>query len=132
MRQSCSPGFPYPTALHPGALSNKISCFVSTCVSSYSSFLSVRQEPFWVLKGVPLPATETVTSLLCQAKWEHSRLLPLKNSTHPPPLVSRERFYSQEYMIRIKAFRVLYSFFCKVSKGWVADKIRVCAGSQVV
>ena len=29
---SCSPGFPYPTALHPGALSSKISCFVSTCL----------------------------------------------------------------------------------------------------
>ena len=24
--QSCSPGFPYPTALHPGALPSKISC----------------------------------------------------------------------------------------------------------
>ena len=44
MRQN-SPGFPYPTALHPGALSDKISCFVSTCVSSDNSFPSVRQEP---------------------------------------------------------------------------------------
>ena len=26
-------------------LSNKISCFVSTCVFSESSFMSVRQEP---------------------------------------------------------------------------------------
>ena len=32
-------------------LPNKVSCFVSTCVSSDNSFLSVRQE-------VPLPATE--------------------------------------------------------------------------
>ena len=26
------PGLPYPTALHPGTLPNKISCFVSTCL----------------------------------------------------------------------------------------------------
>ena len=45
MWQSSSPGFPSPTALHPGALSDKISCFVSTCVSSDNSFPSVRQEP---------------------------------------------------------------------------------------
>ena len=45
MQQSSSPGLPYPAALHPGALSNKISCFVSTCVSSDNSFPSVRQEP---------------------------------------------------------------------------------------
>ena len=43
--QSSSPGLPSPTPLHLGALSNKISCFVSTCVSSDNSFLSVRQEP---------------------------------------------------------------------------------------
>ena len=43
--ESSSPGFPYPTPLHLGALSRKISCFVSTCVSSNNSFLSVRQEP---------------------------------------------------------------------------------------
>ena len=39
-------------------LSNKTSCFVSTCVSSDSSFLSVRKGPIlgpW--KGVPPPAT---------------------------------------------------------------------------
>ena len=54
MRQSSSPGFPYPTALHPGALPNKISCFVSTCVSSDNSFPSVRQEPsFGPWKGSP-------------------------------------------------------------------------------
>ena len=29
----------------PGTLSNKISCFVSTCVSLDNSFLGVRQEP---------------------------------------------------------------------------------------
>ena len=45
MRQSSSPGFPYPTALHQGALSNKISFFVSSFVSSDNSFLDVRWEP---------------------------------------------------------------------------------------
>ena len=57
MRQSSSPGFPYPPALHLGALPNKISCFVSTkeiCVSSDNSFPSVRQEPsFRPWKGSP-------------------------------------------------------------------------------
>ena len=54
MWQSSSPGFPSPTALHPGALSDKISCFVSTCVSSDNSFPSVRQEPgFGPWKGSP-------------------------------------------------------------------------------
>ena len=37
--ESSSPGFPSPPALHPGALSNEISCFVSTCVSSDNSFI---------------------------------------------------------------------------------------------
>ena len=41
----CSPpGCPFP---------NKISCFVSTCVSLDSSFLSVRQEPSFCCKGSP-------------------------------------------------------------------------------
>ena len=35
---------------------NKISCFVSTCVSSDNSFLRTRAQ-FWALEGVPLPAT---------------------------------------------------------------------------
>lgn len=39
--RSAPPGFPYPT----GALPSEISFFVSGCVSSDSSFLSVRQEP---------------------------------------------------------------------------------------
>ena len=39
-------------------LPNKISCFVSTCVSSDDSFPSVRQEPSFGPEGVPLPATE--------------------------------------------------------------------------
>ena len=45
MCQRRSPGFSYPAALHPGTPSNKVSYFVSTCVSLDSSFLSVRQEP---------------------------------------------------------------------------------------
>ena len=53
--QSCSSGFPCPPALRPGALPNKISCFVSTCVSSDNSFPSVRQEPsFGLWKGSPI------------------------------------------------------------------------------
>ena len=52
--ESSSPGFPYPPALHPGALSNEISCFVSTCVSSDSSFIRAQ---LLALEGVPLPAT---------------------------------------------------------------------------
>ena len=49
-----SPAFPYPPALYPGALPNKISGFVSTCVSSDNSFPSVRQEPsFGPWKGSP-------------------------------------------------------------------------------
>ena len=52
--ESSSPGFPYPPALHPGALPNGVSYFVSTCVSSDNSFPSVRQEPgFGPWKGSP-------------------------------------------------------------------------------
>ena len=40
--QSSSPRFPYPPALHLGALPNKISCLVSRCVSLDNSFPSVR------------------------------------------------------------------------------------------
>ena len=54
MWQSSSPGFSYPTALSSGTLPNKISCFVSICVSLDNSFLSVRQEPtFRPWKGSP-------------------------------------------------------------------------------
>ena len=52
MRQSCSPGLPYPTSLHPVTLPNKISCFVSTCL--------LRQffPALGALKGgFPLPTT---------------------------------------------------------------------------
>ena len=41
-----------------GPFPNKISCFVSICVSLDNSFLSVRQQPsFTPWEGVPLPAT---------------------------------------------------------------------------
>ena len=52
--KSSSPEFPYPPALHPGALSDEISCFLSTCVSSDSSFINAQLQ---ALEGVPLPAT---------------------------------------------------------------------------
>ena len=42
-------------------LLNKVSCCVSTCVSSDNSFLSVRQEPTSLaLEGVPLPSRESL------------------------------------------------------------------------
>ena len=52
--KSSSPEFPYPPALHPGALSDEISCFLSTCVSSDSSFINAQLQ---ALEGAPLPAT---------------------------------------------------------------------------
>ena len=59
---------------------------------------------------------ERMAPLLCYAKGEHSRL---GTQELYPILVSRKRLYSrQEYVIRIKAV-IVYSFFCKVSKGWV-------------
>ena len=56
--ESSSPGFPFPPALHPSALPNGVSCFVSTSISSDNSLPSVRQEPgFRALEGVSLPVT---------------------------------------------------------------------------
>ena len=40
-----SSGFPYPDALCRLPFPNKLSSFLSTCVSSDNSFPSVRQEP---------------------------------------------------------------------------------------
>ena len=52
--ESSPPGSPHPPAPHPGALPNKVSCFISTCVSSDNSFPSVRQEPsFGPWRGSP-------------------------------------------------------------------------------
>ena len=45
MWQSGSPGFPTLLLSTRAPLPNKTSCFVSTCVSSDNSFLSVKQEP---------------------------------------------------------------------------------------
>ena len=58
MRQSSSPGFPHPTALHPAPFPNKISCFVSTCLLG-QFLLSVRQEPTLgaLTRSLPLPTT---------------------------------------------------------------------------
>ena len=53
-RQSSSPGFPYLLLSAWAPFPNKISCFVSTCISSDNSFPSVRQEPnFGPWKGSP-------------------------------------------------------------------------------
>ena len=52
--KSSSLGFPYPTALHPGAIPSEISCLINTCVSLGNSFPSVRQElSFELCKGFP-------------------------------------------------------------------------------
>jgi len=65
-RQSSSPGFLYLPALCHMPLPSKVSCFVSTCVSSDSSFLSGRQKtPFQALEGVPLPATVRTLRFHC-------------------------------------------------------------------
>ena len=54
MWESSSPGFPYFLLSTRVPFPNKISCFVSTWVSSDSSFPSVRQEPsFRPWKGSP-------------------------------------------------------------------------------
>ena len=48
-------------------------------------------------------------------------------------MVSREGYIvRQEYVIRLKAVTVLDSFFCSCKRVGFADKIRVCAGAQVV
>ena len=60
----------------PCSCPNKISCFVSICVSSDSSFLNVRLRAWsWALigvGGVPLPATNG-DSLLC-SNWHPNHL----------------------------------------------------------
>ena len=54
---------------------NKISCFVSTCVSSDNSFPSVRQEPsFGACKGSPfLQQVEEIYMFLVSVKEEKAR-----------------------------------------------------------
>ena len=64
--ESSSPGFPYPPALHPGALSNEISCFVSKCVSSDSSYIRAQ---LLALEGFPVPATGGDSSSLRLTSW---------------------------------------------------------------
>ena len=76
MWQSCSPGFPYLLLSTRVPFPNKITCFVSTCVSSDSSFLSVRQEPsFGPWKGSPfLQQMATLAGTLLCWDWhpDHS------------------------------------------------------------
>ena len=70
---------------------------------------------------------ERIALLLCQAEEEHSRLVPQELCPHS--LVSRETLYSQTGVShRIKAITVLYSFFCKVQRGGVPDKIGCVEG----
>ena len=68
MWQSSSPRFPYPTALCLGALSNKISCFVISCVSSDNSFLSQllgpRRDPLSCNSSTSFPGAQSAIFLL--------------------------------------------------------------------
>ena len=63
MWQSSSPGFPHLLLSAQAPLPYKVSCFVSTCISSDNSFSSIRQEPIlgpW--KGVPLPQSRPLNN----------------------------------------------------------------------
>ena len=75
MWQSSSPGFPYLLLSTQAPFPKKISCFISTCVSSDNSFPSVRHEPrFGPWKGSPF---------LQQYDYEYvSKRIP-KHSEHP-------------------------------------------------
>ena len=65
MGQSSSPGFPHLLLSARVPLPNKVSCFVSMCVSWDNSFLSVRQEPtFKPWKGSPPRSTSCSTGSL--------------------------------------------------------------------
>ena len=55
---------PLPTALHQVPFPNKISCFVSTCVSLDNSFLSVTQEPSLGPGRGPPSCNRTIISLM--------------------------------------------------------------------
>ena len=78
-----SPGFPYPTVVHPGALSTIISCFFSTCVSPDNSFPSVKQEPsFKPWKGFPfLQQKDKGLNLSPASTTQHPRLCTLINQS---------------------------------------------------
>ena len=58
-----------------------------------------------------------VALFLCQAKREHSRLVP-QELCPPPWWVGSGYVVRQGYDIRIKAATLLHSFFCKFSKEW--------------
>ena len=91
-RQSSSPGFPYLLLSTRVPFPNKISCFVSTCVSLNNSFLSVRQEPsFGPWKGSPFlqqMATLvglffTETDILITQGTQGSACLPMDQTQRP-------------------------------------------------
>ena len=61
---------------------------------------------------------EVMALFLCQAKREHSRLMP-QELHFPPWRIGRGYVVRQGCVIRIKAVNSLYSsFFCRASKVW--------------
>ena len=70
--------------------------------------------------------------ILCQTKWKHSRVVP--QGLCSPYLVSRERLHSQEAVSDVDQGKnsLAFFFFLQFQKGGVSDKLRLCAGSQVV
>ena len=83
--ESSSPGFPYPPALHPGAVSNEISCFFSTCVSSDNSFIRAQLR---ALEGDP-PSCNwwglffTETDILTTRGTQRPACLPMDQTQQP-------------------------------------------------
>ena len=90
MWQSCSPGFPYPAALHQALLPNKISRFVSPSVSLDNSFPSVKAH-FRALEGVPFPATY-LPLLSVLYPLGHSSGLQSENLRHFSAMISLGTF----------------------------------------
>ena len=80
--------FPFPWLSAQVLLPNKISCFVSTCVSSDNSFTSVRQEPILrpYLEGVRRPATPPQSWPSLYVALHHLGTILSIQTTSPNPL----------------------------------------------
>ena len=82
MWQGYSPGFPYPAALPRGPFPNKISCFVSTCVSLDNSFPNIRQEPsFGPWKGSPFLQHNSHIHTWLNHSFDHRKIIALTRQT---------------------------------------------------
>ena len=114
MWKSSSPGFltlllstwvPFPY---------KISCFVSTCISSDNSFPSVRQEPsFGLWKGFPLPATVRPQDGLVSMKWGR-RVMKWYLSLYPSAFIWITFFFTNQNMY-INLVCIFNSAYCLCS-----------------